>query len=56
MAGIDDDFQGEARPARWAKVGYLPQEPQLEVGLTVGQEIEKVRKDWLADLMCCIKY
>lgn len=40
MAGVDDDFNGEARPARWAKLGYLPQEPELE-GPTVGDELEK---------------
>ncbi len=29
MAGVDQDFQGEARPMPGIKVGYLPQEPQL---------------------------
>ena len=29
MAGTVDDFIGEARPADGIKVGYLPQEPQL---------------------------
>jgi len=40
MAGVDENFNGEARPARWAKVGYLSQEPQLE-GPTVADELEK---------------
>ncbi len=44
MAGTDEDFMGEARPARWAKVGYLPQEPQLE-GPTVADELEKAVAD-----------
>ncbi len=30
MAGLDQDFSGEARPANGATVGYLPQEPQLD--------------------------
>ncbi len=30
MAGTVDDFIGEARPAEGIKVGYLPQEPQLD--------------------------
>ena len=30
MAGIVDDFIGEARPADGVKVGYLPQEPELD--------------------------
>ena len=30
MAGVTDDFLGEARPAEGVKVGYLPQEPQLD--------------------------
>lgn len=30
MAGIDQDFQGEAWAADGVKVGYLPQEPQLD--------------------------
>ena len=28
MAGVTDDFLGEARPADGIKVGYLPQEPE----------------------------
>ncbi|MBR2535614.1 MAG: energy-dependent translational throttle protein EttA [Hyphomicrobium sp.] len=30
MAGTVDDFVGEARPAEGIKVGYLPQEPELD--------------------------
>ena len=30
MAGVVDDFLGEAKPADGIKVGYLPQEPQLD--------------------------
>ncbi|WFE75173.1 energy-dependent translational throttle protein EttA [Roseinatronobacter sp. S2] len=35
MAGIDKDFTGEAWAAKGAKVGYLPQEPDLDATLDV---------------------
>ncbi|WP_435166695.1 energy-dependent translational throttle protein EttA [Falsirhodobacter sp. 1013] len=35
MAGLDKDFQGEAWAAKDARVGYLPQEPQLDEALNV---------------------
>ena len=35
MAGIDTDFQGEAWAAKGARVGYLPQEPNLDETLDV---------------------
>lgn len=35
MAGIDTQFVGEAWVAEGVKVGYLPQEPELEAGKTV---------------------
>jgi len=35
MAGIDKDFLGEAWAAKGARVGYLPQEPQLDETLSV---------------------
>ncbi|MGF1445311.1 MAG: energy-dependent translational throttle protein EttA [Pikeienuella sp.] len=35
MAGVDKDFTGEAWAAKGAKVGYLPQEPQLDESLDV---------------------
>jgi ATP-binding cassette ChvD family protein len=35
MAGMDKDFQGEAWAAKGARVGYLPQEPQLDPSLDV---------------------
>ena len=40
MAGIDKDFTGEARPAEGVRVGYLPQEPQLDPTKTVRQNVE----------------
>ncbi len=35
MSGTVDDFIGEARPADGIKVGYLPQEPELDPNKTV---------------------
>ncbi|WP_417259435.1 energy-dependent translational throttle protein EttA [Celeribacter sp.] len=35
MAGQDKDFQGEAWAAEGARVGYLPQEPELDPSLDV---------------------
>ncbi|SFK42860.1 energy-dependent translational throttle protein EttA [Lysobacter sp. cf310] len=40
MAGVDQDFTGEARPASGIKVGYLAQEPQLDPAHTVRQAVE----------------
>jgi sulfate-transporting ATPase len=40
MAGIDTDIEGEARPLAGIKVGYLPQEPQLDESLDVRGNIE----------------
>ena len=30
MAGVDKDFFGDAKPADGIRIGYLPQEPQLD--------------------------
>jgi len=35
MGGIDTEIEGEARPQPGIKVGYLPQEPQLDASLDV---------------------
>ena len=39
MAGMDSEYDGEAWSAEGAKVGYLPQEPQLDTSLTVGENV-----------------
>ncbi|MDA5558486.1 energy-dependent translational throttle protein EttA [Shimia sp. MMG029] len=39
MAGLDKDFTGEAWSAEGARVGYLPQEPQLDESLTVRENV-----------------
>src|SRR5437867_2449324 len=40
MAGVDDDFQGEASPAAGLKIGYLSQEPQLDPAKDVRGNVE----------------
>ena len=40
MAGVDTDFQGEAWAAEGTRVGYLPQEPQLDPLLDVKSNVE----------------
>ncbi len=40
MAGIDKEIEGEALPMPGIKVGYLPQEPQLDPEETVRQAVE----------------
>lgn len=39
LAGLDTDFTGEAWAAEGAKIGYLPQEPQLDESLTVRDNV-----------------
>jgi len=39
MAGIDADFSGEAWAAEGARVGYLEQEPQLDAGKSVRENV-----------------
>jgi sulfate-transporting ATPase len=45
MAGADQDFVGEARPLPGIKIGYLPQEPQLDPAKDVrGNVLEGVKE------------
>ncbi|MGD9254718.1 MAG: energy-dependent translational throttle protein EttA [Chromatiales bacterium] len=41
MAGIDTDIEGEARPQPGIKIGYLPQEPQLDPEKDVRGNVEE---------------
>ena len=41
MAGVDTDIEGEAVPMPGIKIGYLPQEPQLDPEHTVRQAVEE---------------
>ena len=50
MAGIDTDIIGEARPQPGIKVGYLPQEPQLDPNKDVRGNVEEGVADVIAAL------
>jgi len=39
MAGVDKEFDGEAWPGKGVRVGYLPQEPQLDETRTVRENV-----------------
>jgi ATP-binding cassette ChvD family protein len=39
MAGLDKDYSGEAWAAQGARVGYLPQEPQLDPAKSVRENV-----------------
>ena len=41
MAGVDTDIEGEALPMPGIKIGYLPQEPQLNPEHTVREAVEE---------------
>lgn len=41
MAGVDQDHEGEAIPMPNLKIGYLPQEPQLDPEKTVRETVEE---------------
>jgi ATP-binding cassette ChvD family protein len=41
MAGVDTQFEGEARPQPGIKIGYLEQEPQLHLDKTVREVVEE---------------
>ena len=45
MAGVDTDIHGEARPQAGIKVGYLPQEPQLDESKDVRGNVEEALSD-----------
>ncbi len=40
MAGVDREYEGEARPQPGIHIGYLPQEPRLDPGLDVRGNVE----------------
>ncbi len=41
MAGVDTDIEGEATPLKGLKIGYLPQEPQLDDSKDVRGNVEE---------------
>ena len=45
MAGVDKEFEGEARALAGTKIGYLPQEPELDANKTVKEVVEEAVAD-----------
>ena len=41
MAGVDSEFDGEARPQPGTRIGYLPQEPELDENKNVREVVEE---------------
>src|SRR5215510_3616358 len=41
MAGVDEDYDGEAVPMPDIRIGFLPQEPELDPGQTVREAVEQ---------------
>ncbi len=50
MAGVEKEFFGEAAPAKGIKVGWLPQEPELDPSTDVRGNVEKAVADVRATL------
>jgi len=51
MAGEDTEFEGEARPQKGIRIGFLPQEPRLEEDLDVRGNVEKGMGETMALLL-----
>jgi len=45
MAGVDKEFEGDAKPLAGTKIGYLPQEPELDMSKTVREVVEEAVAD-----------
>ncbi|MFE8072845.1 energy-dependent translational throttle protein EttA [Marinobacteraceae bacterium S3BR75-40.1] len=45
MAGVDQDYIGEARPQPGINIGYLPQEPELDPSKTVKEIVDEAVAD-----------
>ena len=54
MAGVDKEFVGEAWAAEGAKVGYLPQEPQLDPDQ--GRAPATSRRGWARSRRCSTRF
>lgn len=50
MAGVDNNFLGEARAQAGIKIGYLPQEPELDLNKTVKEIVYEAVTDLLQKL------
>ena len=45
MAGVDTEYNGEARPMPGINIGYLPQEPELDDSKNVRETVEEALGD-----------
>ncbi|MCB1125354.1 MAG: ATP-binding cassette domain-containing protein, partial [Verrucomicrobiae bacterium] len=45
MAGVDKEFDGEARPLAGTRIGFLPQEPELDPAKDVRGNVEEGVKE-----------
>lgn len=45
MAGVDTEFEGDAKPQAGVNIGYLPQEPVLDESKTVREVVEEAVAD-----------
>ena len=50
MAGVDKHYEGEARPAAGIKIGYLAQEPEIDLEKTVREIVEEAVADMKSKL------
>ena len=50
IAGVDTEFQGEAWAADGVRIGYLPQEPELDENKTVFENIMEAMGEVKADI------
>ena len=41
MAGVDKEYEGEARPQPGIRIGFLPQEPEPDDEMTVRETVEQ---------------
>ena len=51
LAGVDKEFEGEARPQPGIRIGYLPQEPELPAGKTV----REIAEEGLGEMFALVK-
>lgn len=51
MAGVEKNFNGDARPSEGISIGYLPQEPHLDENKTVRENVQ----DGMGDLVKWLK-
>jgi len=51
MAGVDKEFEGEARPQPGIRIGYLPQEPELPAGKCV----REIAEEGLGEMFALVK-